>query len=244
MPHINKRVLWSTAILYAAFGGLSILAFAQEKVVRVGVAIMQNQANTSVPGNLERDRLVQAFNRTKTDKTTHIKIQAVALDGMTANDVSDETEARKCAYVVFTKLTEFRTPDDPPVRHTPSTPGYDPDLEWSVGTPHAQSPIPELRAIVEYKLAKMGKYGATSGTQVSRQGNGNDIDTVSDIMEHIAVRVADEIRKGALPMQEQVRPPDLLNESSNSRSTSARPQYLVIVRRELRRTANRSFLRR
>jgi len=51
-------------------------------------------------------------------------------------------------------------------------------------------------------LEKMGRYGATSGTQVSRQGNGNDIDTVSDIMDHIAVRVANEIRKGVLPMQE------------------------------------------
>src|SRR5271169_1131251 len=142
MPHINKRLPWFTAILYAAFGGLSILAFAREKVVRVGVAIMQNQASISVPGNLERDRQVQALNRTKTDKSTYIKIQAVALDGMTAIDVSDETEAKKCACVVFAKLTEFRSPDDPPVRHTPSTPGYDPDLEWSVGTPHAQQPIP------------------------------------------------------------------------------------------------------
>ena len=94
MPHINKRLPWFTAILYAAFGGLSILAFAQEKVMRVAVAIMQNQASISVPGNLQRDRLVQALNRTQTDKSIHIKIQAVALDGMTANDVSDETEAK------------------------------------------------------------------------------------------------------------------------------------------------------
>jgi len=107
MPHINKRLPWFTAILYAAFSGLSILAFAQEKVVRVGVAILQNQASISVPGNLERDRLVQAL------KSTHIKIQAVALDGMSAIDVSDETEAKKCVCVVFTKLTEFRSPDDP-----------------------------------------------------------------------------------------------------------------------------------
>src|SRR5262249_9968133 len=82
--------------------------FAQGNTVRVGVAVMQNEAGRSVSGTLERDRLVQALNRMKPDKKTHVQVQAVPLDAMTGNEADDEAASKKCAYVVFTTLTELR----------------------------------------------------------------------------------------------------------------------------------------
>src|SRR5215469_5809391 len=55
---------------------------AQDNPIRVGVAVMQNQAGRSVSGTLERDRLVQALNHMKPDKKTHVQVEAVALDAM------------------------------------------------------------------------------------------------------------------------------------------------------------------
>ena len=74
---------------------------------------MQNDAGRSVPGNVERDRLVAAINQRKPDKKTHVKVQAIPLDGMTGNEVAEEAEQQKCQYVVYTTLTELRTQQDP-----------------------------------------------------------------------------------------------------------------------------------
>jgi hypothetical protein len=53
---------FTTRALVLSFCLLSLGAFAQEnRIVRVGVATMKNAAGLSVPGNLERDRLVTAL---------------------------------------------------------------------------------------------------------------------------------------------------------------------------------------
>ena len=70
--------------------------------------------------HLERDRLVQALNHMKPDKKTHLQVQGVPLDATTANEADEEAATKKCAYVVYTTLTELRNADDP-YQHVPGT---------------------------------------------------------------------------------------------------------------------------
>ena len=202
MSHLSKQVPVRATIFFTVIGCLSIFGFAQENAIRVGVAIMQNHAGRSVPGTVERDRLVQALNHTKPDKKTHLKVEAIPLDGSTADEVADEAEQKKCQYVVYTTLTELRGPDDP-YQHVPGTIETNPNSQWNPGGhPQAQRMDPEYRATVDYKLVKVGSNSVVSGAPFSTQQNGNEIDTVSQIMDRIASQVADQVKKGAPVMKE------------------------------------------
>lgn len=173
------------------------ISIAQESAVRVAVAVMQNNAGRSVPGNVERDRLVAAINQRKPDKKTHVKVQAIPLNGMTGNEVAEEAEQQQCQYVVYTTLTELRTQQDP-YQHVPGTIESSPNSQWNPG----QKVDPEFRATVEYKLMKVGSNNEISGAPFSTQQNGNEIDTVSQIMDRIASQVVDQVKKSAPPMRE------------------------------------------
>jgi uncharacterized membrane protein len=169
---------------------------AQENAVRVGVAVMQNQAGRSVPGALERDRLVQSLNHMKPDKKTHLLVQGVPLDATTANEADEEAATKKCAYVVYTTLLELRSADDP-YQHVPGTVETNPNSQWNpIGHPQAQRMDPEYRVTVDYKLCRVGG-SAVAGSPYSTQLAMNEIDAVSQVMDRIASRVADEVKKAA-----------------------------------------------
>ena len=197
MHPVTRQICLPSALFFVGIACLSICGFAQESAVRVGVAIMQNQAGRSVPGTLERDRLVQALNHTKPDKKTHQKVEAIPLDGSTGDEVADEAEQKKCQYVVYTTLTELRGSDDP-YQHVPGTIETNPNSQWNP----LQRMDPEYRATVDYKLVKVGSNSVVSGAPFSTQQNGNEIDTVSQIMDRIASQVADQVKKGAPVMKE------------------------------------------
>ena len=196
---LMRRFARFSPLFALVFVSLSFSALAQENAVRVGVAILQNQAGRAVPGNVERDRLVQALNHMKPDKKTHIQVQGVPLDGMTANEANDEAQAKKCAYVLFTTLTELRGVDDP-YQRPPGTVESNPNSQWSMpGNSRGQRLDPEYRVTVEYKLYRVGNSAAIAGAPFSTQVAMNEIDAVSQVMDRIATRVADEIKKGGPP---------------------------------------------
>jgi hypothetical protein len=197
MHPVIRRTFLRSAFLVATFVCASVFGFAQENAIRVGVAVMQNHAGRSVPGTVERDRLVQALNHMKPDKKTHLQVQGVPLDAMTADEADEEAAAKKCAYVVYTTLTELRGADDP-YQHVPGTIETNPNSQWSP----SQRMDPEYRATVDYKLVKVGSNTVVSGAPFSTQQNGNEIDTVSQIMDRIASQVADQVKKGAPVMKE------------------------------------------
>jgi hypothetical protein len=196
MSFANKPAALRITLLLAIPGYMSIIGFAQQSSVRVGVAVMQNYAGRSVPGNLERDRLVKALNQLKPDKKTHMKVEAVPLNGSSADEVGDEAQQKGCEYVVYTKLTELRNQTDP-YQHMPGTIETNPNSQWT-----APPEEPEYRATVEWKLAKVGSPGVIDAAPFSTQQTGNEIDTVSQVMDQIALRVADIVKKGAPPMKE------------------------------------------
>jgi hypothetical protein len=195
MKTLCRKVGWGVLMLAPMF------CIAQENAIRVGVAVMQNNAGRSVPGNVERDRLVKAINQIKPNKKTNVKVQAVPLNGMTGDDVSEEAEQQKCQYVVYTTLTELRTAQDP-YQHQPGTIETNPNSQWSSRDPDNQRIDPEYRATVEYKLVKVGSNNEISGAPFSTQQNGDEIDTVSQIMDRIALQVVDQVKKGMAPMRE------------------------------------------
>jgi hypothetical protein len=188
--------------LIFSFGLLSLCALAQEnQTVRVGVPVMKNAAGRSVPGTIERDRLVAALNQQKADKKTHLKVQGVPLDGMTPDDVGDEAKQKNCDYVVYTTLIELQSSTDPVMaRPTPGTIQTNPGGVWS--TPAGGRNLnPEYRATVEYRLYHTGNPSAISGAPFSNQQAADEETVVSQIMNQIANRVWGEIKKAPQPMQ-------------------------------------------
>ena len=115
----------------------------------------------------------------------------------------DEAEQKHSQYVVFTTLMELRSTGDP-YQHIPGTVETNPNSQWNpAGYPQAQQMDPEYRATVNYKLVKVESNRIVSGAPFSTQQNGNEIDTVSQIMDRVALQVADQIKKDApTPMRE------------------------------------------
>jgi hypothetical protein len=189
-----KRSILVLTLFVTLVGWLSVRGAAQQNAIRIGVAVMQNQAGRSVSGTLERDRLVQAFNHMKPDKKTHVQVQGVALDAMTGNEADDEAAAKKCDYVVFTTLTELRSFDDP-YQHQPNTIETNPNSQWTPpNNPRGQRQDPEYRVTVVYKLYRTGGP-ELAGSPYSTQVAMDEIDAVSQVMDRIASRVADEVKK-------------------------------------------------
>lgn len=180
----------------------SATCMAQENMARVGVAIMQNDAGRSVSGIVERDRLVKAINQLKPDKNTHLKVEAIPLNGSNSDDLGDEAKQKNCLYVVYTRLTELRSQQDPYQRQA-GTIETNPNSQWSSQNTRTQAVDPEYRATVDYKLVEVKSNSAVSGAPFSTQQNtSNEIDTVSMIMDRIALQVVDQIKKGTPAMRE------------------------------------------
>lgn len=180
---------------------VSVAGLAQENAVRVGVALLQNQAGRAVPANVERDRLVKTLNQLKADKKTHVKLVGVPLDGMTPNEISEEAEQKKCQYVVYTTLTELRNADDP-YQRPPGTVESNPNSQWSNQNSRSERLDPEFRVTVEYKLVSVPGNNAVAGAPYSTQLAMNEIDAVSQVLDRVANAVFGEIKKGAAPMKE------------------------------------------
>lgn len=180
---------------------LSCLAQETGNVVRVGVAVMENAAGRSVPGDVERDHLVKAINQLKPDKKTHVKVEAVPLQSMSREDAQEEAQQQKCQYIVYTRLIELRSATDP-YQHTPGTIETNPNSQWANRDGRSQAVDPEYRATVDYKLTSP-KGMIVAGAPFSTQSNtSNEIGTVSSIMDRVANAVAAEVKKGAAPMRE------------------------------------------
>ena len=176
----------------------SSIAFSQEqRVVRVGVAMMRNNANRSAPSELERDRLVKALNAEKPDKKLHLKVQGVALEGTNPEDAASQGDENKCDYIVYTTLIELRTQGDPAQRR-PGTFETNPNSQRRPQDPETAAINPEYRATVEYKLYRTGDRTPISGAPFSTQAELSEIDVVSQLMDRVANRVLAEVKKAAL----------------------------------------------
>jgi hypothetical protein len=179
----------------------------EHQVVKVGVPVMKNAAGRSLPGNLERDRLVAALNQQKPDKKTHLKVQGIPLEGMTPDEVGDEAKQKNCDYVVYTTLIELQSSTDPNIpRQQPGTmPGTvqtNPGGTWGRVPPGGGNLNPEYRATVEYRLYRAGNPSAIAGAPFSNHQVADEETVVSQVMNEIANKVWGEIKKAGAPMRE------------------------------------------
>ena len=195
MHHFGRRLCFMAVVLASVFG------LAQESSVLVGVALLQNNAGRSVPADVERDRLVKALNQLKPDKKTHLKVVGVPLEGSTRNEISEEAQQKKCAYVVYTTLTELRAGDEP-YQHQPGTIETNPNAQFGARDPSSYRLDPEFRVTVEYKLVSVAGNNVVAGAPYSTQLAMNEIDAVSQVMDRVANAVFGEIKKGPAPLQE------------------------------------------
>jgi hypothetical protein len=173
----------------------SSIAFSQEpRVIRVGVSVMMNRTNRSVPGEVQRDRLVKALNDQKPDKKLHLKVQGVALEGADPREVTSQGDDNKCDYIVYTTLVELRTQGDPAQRR-PGTFETSPHSQRDTRDPESAALNPVYHATVEYKLYRTGDPAAISGAPFSTDAELSEIDVVSQVMDRIASRVFSELKK-------------------------------------------------
>jgi len=178
---------------------LPSLVFAQNgQVVRVGVATLDNQSGRGVPVDVERDRLVRALNQIKPDKKTHLKLEAIPLEGTSGNELSDRAAQKNCDYILYTTLTELRQAGDP-YQHRPGTIETNPNGQWSSQNPSAQAMDPEYRATAEYRLYNIKAHTTITGPPYSTQQATNEMDTVSQLLDRVASNVFSEIKKGGTP---------------------------------------------
>ena len=191
-----------TRVLIVWFCVLSLLAFAQEnRIIKVGVPTMQNRSGRSVPGDVERDRLVAALNQEKPDKKLHVKVQGVPLDGETPDEVGAEAKQKNCDYLVYTTLIELQASTDPTMPR-PGTIQTNPNGVWSTpNSPSTRALNPEYRATVEYRLYRTGNPEAISGAPFSNQQMMPEMEVVAQVMNQIANRVFAEVKKSP-PVQE------------------------------------------
>lgn len=180
--------------LFALLLTVSPQIFAQQmQVIRVCVPVMKNTAGRSVPAEPERDRLVKALNDEKPDKKLHVKVLGVALEGTDREDVEAQPEAKKCDYVVYTRLIELRTQGDPEEHRPGAVNIMSPNGQRQ--TPEDAAMNPEYVATVEYKLYRTGEATMISGAPFTAQDALADTEVVGQVMDRIANRVFDVVKK-------------------------------------------------
>jgi hypothetical protein len=183
------------ACVFAALLTVSSLALPQEfRVIRVGVPVMKNNASRAFPGTQARDRLVKSFNDEKPDKKLHVRVQGVALDGTSPDEIVSQGVAKNCDYVVYTTLIELRTQGDPAERR-PGTIEINPGAKRGAQDPESAAMNPEYEATVEYKLYRTGDPSAISGAPFSTQKAMSEINAVSQVMDRIANSVFADAKK-------------------------------------------------
>jgi hypothetical protein len=183
-------ILLSFVIPYSALAQNS-------QTVRVGVAALENQSARSVPLDVEHDRLVRSINQLKPDKKTHLKLEAVPLEGSSGNEVVEQAAQKSCDYVVYPTLLELRQSGDPYVRR-PGTMQTNPNATWGNQTPEGQAMEPQYEATVDYKLYDVKAHTTTPGPPFSARAT-SEIDTVAQVLDRIAMSVFGVIKKGGTP---------------------------------------------
>jgi hypothetical protein len=193
MGHELRKLL----ILFCAIvvGLCAAAAQEQSKVVSIGIPPMQNTSRRSVQVRLQRDRLVRDFQQSqKKKKKDAVSIVAVPLDAYTPNEVSREAQEKNCDYIVTTELVELRTAGDPQEakRRGSISIGSDP-LGAYPGPPKMDEPV--HRAVVEYRLFRVGDPQPLLDLSVSGTENSDENETVSRQLGQIVNRVLSELRE-------------------------------------------------
>lgn len=196
---VRARILLAAILvffLYPAFGQ-------KNQVVRVGVAPLENRSSASAPSDVERDRLVLAINQLKPDKKTHLKLEAVALEGETGNDVTDDAVKKNCDYVVYPMLLKLSELE--PGVLQPGTVTTDPSSIVGPPTVDSQTMRTEYEATAAFKLYNIKGHSTISRPALTGIRHPFEQEAVSEALDRVVLSVFDVIKKGGQthPMEER-----------------------------------------
>jgi hypothetical protein len=190
---------FATRTLILSFCLISLYALAQEnRVVRVGVAMMQSQASHSMSGAWGQDRLVAALDQQKPDKKQHIKLQGVPLEGTGPEEVGNEAKQKNCDYVVYTNLVELQAATDSTMQPRTGTMGTYPG--GALGLPpnnpnNTRTGNTAYRATVDYRVYRTGDTATISSSSLTNQQSGPQENVVAQVLNQVANRVFAEVKK-------------------------------------------------
>ena len=170
---------------------------AQKKpdVSRVCVATLKNSTPQIVNATWQRNVLVKAFERINKGKDVTkgkvARIETVLLESDTETDPA--VRENNCQFILHTNLielvhsgsTDMGTPRPRPV-----------EIGSARGDPGANA-SDENRASVEYRVMRAGELGVWTSDVVHAHDSSPDEILVSHLMDQVASRVADELRKAS-----------------------------------------------
>ena len=184
-----------TAILVVAM--CSALTYAQEPgtkpVIRVGVASPANQSRAMFRPEWERDQMVRDINyQSASDKKAATRIEAVALDGSTLDQVAEQSRDEHCQFVVLTTASEEI-----------GVAGYD----TAAGVPNPMRPPPTTDPAtgkvlgVKYAISRVGAPGVVSHGSILAEGTGDGFgqSAIDSAFRDVATRIRTEIKRQKPP---------------------------------------------
>lgn len=161
--------------------------------VRVCVATLKNSSRHIVNPMWQRSQLVRALERSNKSKEVKKgkapKIETVALDS--SGEADSTVQEKNCEYVLYTDLTEVFRTDRPAVSVPP--PGAV-QVGTNMGDPRAYPPDYHS-ATVNYRLMRVGNFRPWAEGMVNADDALAEDVLVSQLMDQVANRVVDQIRK-------------------------------------------------
>jgi hypothetical protein len=181
------------ALLLLVVGACIVAAHAQQAnekpTIRIGIASPENLSRTIFSASFERDQMVRDINSdSASDKKAPAKIEAIALEGSTMDEVADELRQKNCQYVALTSASEQI-----------GVARYD----SAAGIPDPTRPVPDssLGAAkvlgVKYSISQVGQPGVLSHGAILAEGgdDGFGQSAIQGAFRGTATRIRNEVKK-------------------------------------------------
>jgi hypothetical protein len=173
--------------------GCVLGAYAQQanekQIIRVGVGTPANMSRSIFSPSTERDQMVRDINdQSASDKKSPAKIEAVALDGSTMDEVADQLREKDCQYVALTTASEQI-----------GVARYD----SAAGIPDPMKPPPDTspgaaRVLgIKYSITRAGQPGVLSHGAILAEGtdDGFGQSAIQSAFRDTALRIRNEVKK-------------------------------------------------
>lgn len=186
----------SVLLLAVVFASPFALAAQNLEPIRVCVAVLENRSHSAVSPEWQQKELIRALERTNKQKEVKkgkaARITVVALDSASGPDPTVEKES--CGFVLYTELVDVQPLGTARVGTTP--PGA---IGTGVTVGRVYEP-PDMRRLlhdgtVNYRIVRAGERGSWASGIVTEEDTITEDALVSRLMDQIAIRTANELRK-------------------------------------------------
>lgn len=168
-------------------------------VVIVGIASPTNSSRSIFNADWERDSVVRDINDQQVrDKKAKVHVHAVALDGSSLDEVSQQARDQKCNFVTVMTVAENNG-----VVGYDSAPGIPNPMQPNSNQPPNQnsSPMAAQNLGVQYRISRLGEPGSVSHGTILAPGTGDGFgqSAVQGAFRDVATRIRQEVQKQKPP---------------------------------------------